>query len=78
MPEADQFLVKGTPMYMGNRHEFYTDCWSALLHTAASIRRGMPQAQHDFAAMSADELTTFLRGLHPQAVAAGRQLKHLL
>lgn len=76
-PEADHFLVQGKPTYMGDRHEFYTDCWSALFQTAASIRSGMPQAQHDFSTMSEDELTTFLRNLHPQAMAAGRQLIEL-
>jgi ubiquinone/menaquinone biosynthesis C-methylase UbiE len=74
MPEARHFLVQGKPTYVGDRHDFYRDNWSALLQTAASIRSGMPQAQHDFTAMSEDELTTFLRNLHPQAMAAGRQL----
>ncbi|WP_179137496.1 methyltransferase [Candidatus Entotheonella palauensis] len=73
-PEAHQFLVQGKPTYMGDQHEFYTDSWSALLQTAASIRSGRPQAQHNFSTMSVDELAIFLRNLHPQAVIAGQQL----
>ncbi len=76
-PEASHFLVQGKPTYMGDRHDFYRGNWSALFQTASSIRSGMPQAQHDFTAMSEDELTPFLSNLHPQAVAAGRQLVEL-
>ncbi len=71
-PEADQFLVRGRPDFMGERHHLWADLWSATLRTAESIRTGMSQAKHDFSTMSEEQLEEFLRGLHPRAVAGGR------
>jgi predicted O-methyltransferase YrrM len=73
-PEADTFLVRGKPTYLGNQHAYYTARYQEILHTAASIRTGRPQAKVDFAAMSSEALETFLRGLHPGTLAAGRDL----
>ena len=73
-PEADVYLVRGRPTYMGNVHELYYDIWATALHTAQSIRAGAPQAKHDFATMSDDELGAFFRGQHAGALATGRQL----
>ena len=73
-PEADVYLVRGRPTYMGSVHELYSDLWGAALRAAQSIRAGAPQVKHDFAAMSDDELAAFFRGLHAGALATGRQL----
>ena len=73
-PEADVYLVKGRPTYMGSAHELYTDMWSAALGVAQSISSGLPHARHDFGAMSDSELGAFFRGLHGGAMATGRQL----
>lgn len=73
-PEADHFLVKGKPTYIGGRHENFSNVWQALLHTAETIRTGIPQAKHDFAATSPDEQISFFRGLHPTAIVTGRDL----
>lgn len=73
-PEADVYLVKGRPTYMGSAHEHYTALWSAALGVAQSIRSGEPHARHDFDAMSESELGAFFRGLHAGAMATGRQL----
>ncbi len=73
-PEADAYLVKGRPAYMGSAHELYTDMWSAALGVAQSIASGQPHARHDFSAMSDSELGAFFRGLHAGAMATGRQL----
>ena len=73
-PEADAYLVKGRPTYMGSAHELYSDMWSAALGVAQSIRSGEPHARHDFGAMSENELGAFFRGLHAGAMATGRQL----
>jgi hypothetical protein len=72
--EADHFLVKGKPGYIGGWHEVLSDLWSATLQTAESIRQGKPQAKHDFEAMSAEELNAFLGGMHSAAMGTGRQL----
>src|SRR5262245_50654599 len=73
-PEADLYLVRGRPTYMGSNHELYSDLWSAALSVGPSIRAGAPQFKHDFAAMSDAELAAFFRGLHAGALATGRQL----
>jgi O-methyltransferase domain/Dimerisation domain len=72
--EADAYLVKGRPTYMGSAHEHYSDLWGAALGVTQSIRSGAPHARHDFDAMSESELSAFFRGLHAGAMATGRQL----
>ena len=59
--EADQFLVKGAPLYMGNRHATIAHRWTACLKTAESIRTGVPQAKLDFSNSPQEELEKFLR-----------------
>ncbi|MEQ8494614.1 MAG: methyltransferase [Gammaproteobacteria bacterium] len=72
--EAAEFLVKGRPRYLGSAHQAYSDLWSSTMHTAQSIRTGVPQARHDFAAMSHAELRAFVRGLDAGAGATARRL----
>src|SRR2546422_103981 len=73
-PEAQQFLVKGQPTYLGGRHENFSEVWENLLHTAETIRTGVPQCKKDFATLSPDAQLPFFRGLHPRTMAAGRDL----
>lgn len=73
-PEADQFLVRGRPSYMGSVYELWSDLWSAELKTAQSVRTGIPQARHDFASMSPEALQAFVRGSHSGSVSAARSL----
>lgn len=72
--EAQAFLVKGSPRYLGSAHGAYADLWSSTLRTAESIRTGKPQARHDFARMSKPELSAFIRGLDAGAGATARRL----
>src|SRR4026208_646875 len=46
--EANHFLVKGKPSYMGNKHGSIAHRWSSCFKTAESIRSGVPQAKLDF------------------------------
>ena len=73
-PEARQFLVKGQPTSLGGRHEHFSEVWEHLLHTAETIRTGIPQCKKDFAATSPEEQSHFFRGLHPGTLANGRAL----
>lgn len=73
-PEATHFLVKGKPTYLGGRHENFSEVWEALLHTAETIRTGVPQCKKDFATLSPDAQLPFFRGLHPRTLVAGRDL----
>ena len=72
--EANYFLVRGGPAYMGGVHPLYADLWDAALQTAKSIRTGQPQAKHDYTQMSREALETFYQGLHPGALTTGRTL----
>ncbi len=72
--EADHFLVKHRPGYMGSRSELWTEIWPAELKTAESIRTGRAQAKKNFATMPTDERDKFFRGFHSGALAAGREL----
>ena len=76
-PEAATFLVRGLPGYIGGMHELLSQLWHADLQTAQSIRTGQPQALHDFAASPEDEMAAMLRGMHPNALASGRDLARL-
>jgi len=72
--EAASFLVKGRPDYLGDAHGLLAQLWRADLLTAQSIRSGAPAALHDFTTCSDQEMMAMLRGMHPFAVAAGRDL----
>ncbi len=73
-PEANEFLVKGKPRYLGGSASAYADLWSATLHTAESVRTGVPQVKHDFSRMTHAELTAFIRGIDAGATATARRL----
>jgi ubiquinone/menaquinone biosynthesis C-methylase UbiE len=73
-PEAAHFLVRGQPGYRGATYEGLLLRWQAALHTAESIRTGVPQAKVDYAAMPPDQLEAWYRGMHAEAVAAARTL----
>src|SRR5256885_12065410 len=66
-PEADVYLVRGRPTYLGSNHELYSDLWGAALIAGRSIGAGAPQARHDLAKMSDEELAAFFRRLHAGA-----------
>lgn len=73
-PEADHFLVRGKPTFMGARHQALSDRWNDALQAAESIRTGMGQGKLDFSLMSREELERVLQGLHPATLASGRNL----
>jgi SAM-dependent methyltransferase len=73
-PEADDYLVRGRPAYLGQIHELWSWLWGAELQTAESVSTGIPQAKYDFTAMSEEELEAFYRGTIAGAAASGRDL----
>ncbi len=73
-PESNRYLVDGEPTYIGARQSAFANRWQGALLTAESVRTGKAQSKLDFAAMSADDLEVFLRGLNPSAVASGRTM----
>ena len=58
-PEATHFLVQGKPTYLGGRHENFSEVWENLLHTAETIRTGVPQCKKDFATTSPEDQMHF-------------------
>jgi hypothetical protein len=73
-PEADQFLVRGRPDYIGMRHHAYRRRWNSVLCVAETIRAGVPQRGMDYASMPANARESFYRGTFTECLAAGRML----
>lgn len=73
-PEANQFLVKGIPSYIGDRHGIFSTRWAWNLKTTESIRTGVPQAKLDFSNSPQAELEAFLRRINVRTVAAAHAL----
>ena len=73
-PEANHFLVKGAPSYLGNRHAAIAMWWTAYLKTAESIRSGVPQAKMDFSNSPQEDVEAFLRSINANTVPAARTL----
>jgi hypothetical protein len=71
--EAQLFLVRDNPSYMGRVHEFWSGIWSAELKTAESIRTGNPQSKWDYSTMSREELEKFFRGTFPGLTGLARK-----
>ncbi len=72
--EANRFLVKGAPSYVGARHLSFARQWTGLVKTADSIKSDGPQARLDFSTMSPEELENFYSGSIAAARAAGQGL----
>jgi SAM-dependent methyltransferase len=72
--EANQFLVKGEPSYMGNRHAAIAMRWRENFKTADSIRSGFPKAKLDFSNAPPEQLETFLRNINASTVPSARAL----
>ena len=70
--EADRYLVRGRPDFMGDRHQLWSQLWQATLGTAQTVRTGHPRVVHDFAALSTEDQTAYFEGLHPAGVKSGR------
>jgi SAM-dependent methyltransferase len=73
-PEADHYLVRGKPDYVGAGHELTLDLWSATFKTAETIRSGVAQAKHDYRTMSRAELMSMMRSLHGGGIESAREL----
>ena len=76
-PEAQRFLVKGLPSYMGNMQGQLANQWRDKLKTAASLQAGVPQAFRDFSKSPQEEVEAFLRRLHGGTVATAYELAEL-
>ena len=73
-PEAQYFLVKDSPSYIGNIHRRLSENWRNMLKTAESLRTGIPQAHIDFSQSPPEDVETFLRLINAQALTTARAL----
>lgn len=73
-PDSDHFLVRGRDEYIGDLCASFEERWRWAMLSADSIRTGKPQAEHDYAAMSAEECEDFFRAMHPNALETGHML----
>lgn len=73
-PAATTSLVRGSPQYIGEMVQTWPASWTAVLHTAASIRMGTAQAKLDYARMAPDELEAHYRSFYPFSIATGQAL----
>lgn len=63
--EAQHYLVRGKPRYVGGAYEQYKLVWKiAIDHTVTSIRTGVPQSR--WMDLPEEAKTMWLRGLRPQ------------
>lgn len=72
--EADQYLIRGKPSYLGGLTGMTASNWSRILKTAETIRAGETLEKYDYHAPSTDELVALFRGLYSGAVADAHQL----
>ena len=73
-PEAQKYLVKSSPDFMGDRHLSLANQWSELSLIAESIRTGVPQSRTDYSGASEEELEKGYERMHPLTTRAGADL----
>lgn len=77
-PEADKFMVRGRPDYIGGLSGFYNMLYHTTLNTAESIRTGKPQAKIDYHALPEEELLSFFRKQVYSSLRGGKEIAEKL
>jgi hypothetical protein len=72
--EADHFLVRGKPHFIGDIGKLFEDLWRGAFLAAESVKAGKPLAAHDYNEMSDDAVNEFFIGQHPDALLTGLKL----
>jgi 2-polyprenyl-3-methyl-5-hydroxy-6-metoxy-1,4-benzoquinol methylase len=72
--EADHYLVRGRPAYLGGLQDLTSNNWRRMLRAAETVRAGGPQAKLDYHTTSQNDLVALFRGLYPAAVADAHKL----
>jgi predicted O-methyltransferase YrrM len=73
-PDAQRYLVKDAPDYLGHLHANFAHQISIKAKTADSLRTGSPQAEVDFSTASAAELEAFLLRISPGAISTAKAM----
>lgn len=74
--EAETYLVRGKPTYLGGKSELISKNWAKVLKTAETIRAGGRLAEY-YEDPSRDDLVTLLSGLYPNALQDAQRLLDL-
>ena len=72
--EADHFLVRGRPHFIGDVHRLYEELWQGAFRAAELVKAGSPLAAHDYGTMNEEAMAAFFRGQHYDALLAGWKL----
>ena len=72
--EADHYLVRGRPHFIGDVGNLFEDLWRGAFLAAESVKAGKPLAAHDYTSMSDEALRAFFVGQHPDSLLAGWKL----
>jgi len=76
-PEAELFLSKKSPQYMGPTLQFYFNVWDHIQMSPESIRNGKPMAKHDYSKLPKEELEGVLTRLHQGTEKVGREVAEM-
>lgn len=74
--EAQAYLVRGKPTYMGDKSDLISKNWEKVLRTAETIRAGGPLAEY-YEDPSRDDLVALLSGLYPSTIQDAQRLMEL-
>jgi SAM-dependent methyltransferase len=74
--EANAYLVRGKPTYLGERSDLISKNWAKVLRTAETIRAGGPLAEY-YEDPTRDDLVALLSGLYPSASQDAQRLMKL-
>lgn len=72
--EADHYFMRGKPSYRGGTHGNVRRSWENVLHTAETIRTGVPQRRADFSPMEPERMEALTRGRETETTTAAREL----
>jgi SAM-dependent methyltransferase len=76
--EAQAFLVKSDPRYMGGLAGLFEELWPAGFLSARTLVTGTPQAEHAYDTMDQAQLAQYYEASFPGALKAGGQLADLM
>jgi SAM-dependent methyltransferase len=72
--EANHYLVRGKPSYLGGMWELTSNNWRRILMTAATIRADGSLEKYDYLSPTQEEMVALFRGLYPGTVMDAHRL----
>ena len=72
--EANVFLVRDRPRYIGGLAGFFGKLWEIALKTGESVRTGEPQAKLDFHSIPEEELLVYFQKQFHSSLGGGKEI----